>query len=114
MIVNSRDDKDTLQDKEITEENGEKRKSKDQSATSLSPEIDKESRYITNRIIPKIGATGRILADVAFVLKEFNSVNSIMAVLTNNTSTIAGCEAFYSSLEKNLKESCRPLFTSSK
>lgn len=45
-----------------------------------------ESRYLTHRIIPNIGATGVLVEDVDAVLEQFNSINSIEAVLVANTS----------------------------
>lgn len=56
----------------------------------------------THRVIANIGATGVILVeDVADVLEEFNSTNSIEAALVDNTSRNTGCEAgLVTALEK--------------
>lgn len=63
-----------------------------------------ESRYLTHRIIPNIGATGVLIEDVAAVLEQFNGIHSIKAVLVGNTSRNTGCEAgLVTALEKKLK-----------
>ena len=47
--------------------------------------------YLTHRTIPVIGATILVLANETFTfLQEFNSVESIQAVLLDNTATITG------------------------
>ena len=53
--------------------------------------MDTESKYLTHRVIPNIGVTGIVLANV--VLEEFNNVNTIKLVLVGNTTTNTGCEA---------------------
>lgn len=67
--------------------------------------MNMESRYLTHRVIPNIGATGVVLAeDVTAVLEEFNSINSIKVPLVDNTSTNTGCEAgLFKALETKLK-----------
>ena len=59
---------------------------------TFTRELDTKSRYFT-RIIPNICATGIVLAkDVVVVLKELNSVNTVKAVIVDNTSTNICCE----------------------
>lgn len=64
-----------------------------------------ESRYLIHRVISNIGATGSVPAeDVAAVLEEFNSINSIKVILVDNTSTNTGCEVWLvTSLKKKFK-----------
>ena len=56
--------------------------------------------------LDNIGATGVHLAeDIAAVLEVYNSVNTVKAVLVDNTSTNTGCEAeMVTALEKKLKK----------
>ena len=63
------------------------------------------SKYLTHRVIPNIGATGIHLAeDVAAVLEEYNSVNTVKPVLVDNTSTNTGCKTgMVAALEKKIK-----------
>ncbi len=50
------------------------------------------STYLIQQIIPNIGATDVHLAEnVATVLEEYNSVNTVKAVLMDNDSTNTGC-----------------------
>ena len=48
-------------------------------------------RYLTYREIPLVGATGKLLAEETYnVLEEFNSTNSLTALLVDNTSVNTG------------------------
>ena len=52
-----------------------------------------ESKYLTHRLLSKIGATGAVHAQqVVDVLHEFNSENTIKAILVDNTNANTGCE----------------------
>lgn len=57
--------------------------------------MDTESRYLTEGVIPNIGATGILLENVTAVLEEFNSINSIKVVLVDNTSTNTDCKTSF-------------------
>ena len=59
----------------------------------------------THRLIPTTGATGVVQAEEVFsVLEEYDSVDTLKAVLLDNTHTNTGCEAgLVSVLEKQLK-----------
>lgn len=47
--------------------------------------------YLTHRTIPVVGATGDVLAQEAFsVLQEYDSIESIRAILLDNTATNTG------------------------
>jgi hypothetical protein len=47
--------------------------------------------YLTHRTVPISGATGEVLAQEAFaVLQEYNSLESIQAILLDNTATNTG------------------------
>ena len=89
-------DKDTLMYREVMDENGETKLKKgtgEEHHLTLTKEPGTESgRYIlTHRVIPVKGATAAVLSDeVHSVLKEFNSVHTLEAVLVDNTNT--GCE----------------------
>ena len=63
------------------------------------------SKYLTHRVIPNIGTTGVLLAeDVFAVLEDYNSVNTVKAVLVDNSSTNTGCEAgMMTALERKIK-----------
>ena len=73
--------KETLQYKEITEENGNKTilKSKRLKRHSIfAKEMNTSSKYLTHQVIPNIGETGVHLAeDFAAFLEEYNSVNTV-------------------------------------
>ena len=60
--------------------------------------------YLTHRVIPTVGATGAVLADEVYkVLEQYESVNTLKAVLSDNTSTNTGCKSgLVSSLENKL------------
>jgi len=105
--VDCRVDKDTLIYNEI-EENGVKKIKKSKGPErhlTFTREMGTSSKYLTHRIIPNIGATGIHLAeDVSAVLEEYNSVNTVKAVLVDNTSTNTGCKTgMVTALEKKIK-----------
>ena len=50
--------------------------------------------YLTHRTIPVVGATGDVLAQEAFsVLQEYDSLESIHAILLDNTATNTGSKS---------------------
>ena len=88
-------DKDTLMYREVMDENGEtklkKRKGEEHHLTSTKEPGTESGTYLTHRVIPVKGATAAVLSDeVHSVLKEFNSVHTLKAVLVDNTNT--GCK----------------------
>ena len=71
-------------------------------------ELDTGSKYFNHRVILTIVATGVVLpGDVAAVLKELNSVNTIKAVLVDNNSTNIGFKAGRVSAQKKKKKKKR-------
>ena len=51
------------------------------------------SKYLTERFLPNIGATGAVHAEqVVDVLHEFNSEDTVKAILVDNTNANTGCE----------------------
>ena len=53
-----------------------------------------QGSYLTHRVVPLIDATGSVLANVSHsVLQEFDSTESLRAVLVDNTSTNTGCDS---------------------
>ena len=64
-----------------------------------------ESKYLTHRVLPNIDATGTVHAEeVVDVLHEFNSENTIKAILVDNTNANTGCEGgMVAILEKKKK-----------
>ena len=60
---------------------------------NFSKETPYESKYLTHRVLPNTGATGAVHAEqVVDVLHEFNSENTIKAILVDNTNVNTGCE----------------------
>ena len=93
--VDGKIDKDTLMYREVMDENGEtklkKRKGEEHHLTSTKEPGTESGTYLTHRVIPVKGATAAVLSDeVHSVLKEFNSVHTLKAVLVDNTNT--GCK----------------------
>ena len=88
-------DKDTLPYKEIYggkwTENYEKKKTKGPEChLTFTKETPYESKYLTHRVLPNIGATGAVHAEqVVDVLHEFNTIK---AILVDNTNANTGCE----------------------
>ena len=77
------------------DENGEtklkKRKGEEHHLTFIKEPGTERGTYLTHRVIPVKGATAAVLSDeVHSVLKEFNSVHTLKAVLVDNTNT--GCK----------------------
>ena len=106
IAVDRRMDKDTLLYKEICGGNWteyyEKTKGPERHLT-FTKEIPYESKYLTHRVLPNIGATGAVHAEqVVDVLHEFNSENTIKAILVDNTYANTGCKGgMVAILEKN-------------
>ena len=109
FAVDGRMDKDTLLYKEICEgkwaENYEKTKGPECHLT-FTKETPYESKYLTHKVLPNIGATGAVHAEqVVDVLREFNSENTIKAILVDNTNANTGCEGgMVAILEKIFKK----------
>ena len=107
--VDGRIDKDTLLYKEVIDENGNpklKKSKEDEHHLTFTRETGKENGiYLTHRTIPIKGATGVLLGkECASVLEEFNSKETLKAVLIDNTNTNTGCETgLVTVLEKELK-----------
>ena len=60
---------------------------------TFTKETPYESKYLTHRVLPNIGATGPVHAEqVVDILHEFNSENTIKAILVDNTNANTGCE----------------------
>ena len=60
---------------------------------TFTKETPYESKYLTHRVLPNIGATGTVNAEqVVDVLHEINSENIIKAILVDNTNANTGCE----------------------
>ena len=54
---------------------------------TFTKETPYESKYLTHRALPHIGATGAVHVElVVDVLHEFNSENTIKAILVDNTN----------------------------
>jgi hypothetical protein len=112
--VDAKIDKDTLLYKEITDKNGvvklKKERGQEHHLTFTKETGSESGTYLTHRVIPIIGATGvRLGEEVADVLKEFNSVETIKAVLLDNTNTNTGCHGgLVVSLENKLEKNCIP------
>ena len=82
--------------RKFVEENGQKtmKKTKEPEChLTFTKETPYESKYLTHRVLPNIGATGAVHAEqVVNVLHEFNSENTIKAILVDNTNANTGCE----------------------
>ena len=105
--VDGKNDKDTLFFEEIVNEDGEvklKQAKGPERHLTFTKESSRESEYLTHRTLPETGATGAVHAEEVFsVLAEFNSVDSVMAVLVDNTSTNTGHESgLVTMLEKKI------------
>ena len=78
------------------EENGQKTMKKTKGLErhlTFTKETPYESKYLTKRILPNIGATGALYAEqVMDVLHEFNIENTIKAILVDNATANTGCE----------------------
>ena len=87
------------------EKNGQKTRKKNKGPEchwTFTKETPYESKYLTHRGLPNIGATGAVHAEqVMDVLHEFNSENTIKAILVDNTNANTGCEGeMIANLEK--------------
>ena len=61
---------------------------------TFTKETPYESKYLTHRVLPKIGATSAVYAEqVVDILHEFNSENTIKAILVDNTNANTGYES---------------------
>lgn len=106
--VDGKVDKDTLLYREIQCDNGEIKLKKEVGSehhlTFTNETGDNSGSYLTHRVIPTIGATGvRLAEEVVSVLEEFDSVQTLKAVLLDNTSTNTGSEGgLVTSLEKKI------------
>ena len=82
--------------RKFVEENGQKNYEKTlgpERHLTFTKETPYESKYLTQRVLPNIGATGAVLAEqVVDVLHEFNSENTIKAILVDNTNANTGRE----------------------
>ena len=95
--IDGKIDKDTLMYREVMDENGETKLKKgkgEEHHIFFTKEPGTESgRYLTHRVVPVKGPTAAVLSDeVHSVLKEFNSVHTLKAVLIDNTNTNTGYE----------------------
>jgi len=91
-------DRNTLVFQEVEGENGNTRLKKETShehhLTFTQESGCHKGSYLTHKTLPLIGATGSLLAEVSQdVLKEFDSTESLRAVLVDNTSTNTGCDS---------------------
>ena len=118
IAVEWRMDKDALLYKEICggkwTENYEKKTKGPERHLTFTKETPHESKYLTHRVLVNIGATGAVHAEqVVDVLHEFNSENTIKAILVDNTNANTGCEGgIVAILEKNFLKSSHNWFLS--
>ena len=86
----------TLLYKEIVVDNGQKTRKKTKGPKrhlTFTKETPYESKYLTHRVLPNIGATGAVHAEqVVDVLHGFNSENTIKSILVDNTNANTGCK----------------------
>ena len=82
--------------RKFVKENGQKTMKKTKGPElhlTFTKETPYESKYLTHRVLPNIGATGAVHAEqVVDVLHEFNRENTIKAILVDNTYANTGCE----------------------
>ena len=87
--------------RKCVEENGQKtmiKTTRPERHLTFTKETPYESKYLTHRVLPNIGATGAVHAEqVVDFLHEFNSENTIMAILVDNTNANTICEGGKSS-----------------
>ena len=114
IAVDGRMDKDTLLYKEIVAENGQKTMEKPKGPErhlTFTKETPYESTYLIHRVLPNIGATGAVHAElVVDVLHEFNSENTIKAIFVDNTNANTGCESGMVAIFEEIK---KKIFTQS-
>ena len=92
--------------RKFVEENGQKTIKKangPECPLTFTKETPYECKYLTERFLPNIGATGAVHAEqMVDVLHEFNSKDTIKAILVDNTNANTGCEGgMVAILEKN-------------
>ena len=88
-------DRNTLVYREVEDGNARIKKdiSHEHHLTFTQESGNGQGSYLTHRVVPLIGATGSVLANVTHsVLQEFVSTESLSAVLVDNTSTNTGCD----------------------
>ncbi|KAK6178315.1 hypothetical protein SNE40_013114 [Patella caerulea] len=95
--IDGKVDRDTLMYTEVQDEDGTVKLRKDRGAEhhlTFTNEPGTESgTYLTHRVITLAGATGDLQGEeAASVLEEFDSVDTLKAVLVDNTSTNTGWE----------------------
>ena len=81
--------------RKFVEENGQKtmKKTKGPERHLTFRKETYESKYLTHRVLSNIGATGAVhVEQVVDVLHEFNSENTIEALLVDNTNANTVCE----------------------
>ena len=103
--------------RKFAEENGQKTMKKTKGPErhlTFTKETLYESKYLTHRVLPNIGATGAVHTEqLVDVLHEFNSENTIKAILVDNTNANTGCEGgIVTILEKKVFESSHNGFLS--
>ena len=105
--VDGKVDKKTLKYDEV-EINGEPKVKKakgDEHHLTFTKEIGPGTgTYLTHRVLPLKGATGDVCADIALsVLQEYDSIETITAILVDNTAVNTGSEkGIVAQLEKKL------------
>ena len=92
--------------RKFVEENGQKTMKKTKGPEchlTFTKETPYESKYLTHRVLPNIGAIGAVHTEqLVGVLHEFNSENIIKAILVDNTNANTGYEGgMVAILEKN-------------
>ncbi|XP_065649332.1 uncharacterized protein LOC136078164 [Hydra vulgaris] len=92
--VDGKDDKNVLQFKDVIE-NGETRLSrvteKERHLTFTNENSFKNGSYLSHKNLPSNGATGLLQSEVVYnVLKEYDSLNSVQALLLDNTNVNTG------------------------
>ena len=100
-------DRNTLVHREVEDEDGNARMKKDIShehhLTFTQESGNGQGSYLAHGVVPLIGATGSVLANVSHsVLQEFDSAESLRAVLVDSTSTNTGCDSGLITKLKNL------------
>ena len=106
--VDAKTDKETLIFKEVIDIDGVVKLKKDRAQehhlTFTKEPGTEKGTYLTHKTLPIVGATGvRLAEETLDVLNEFNSLETLMAILVDNTSTNTGCNAgLVTSLEKKI------------
>ena len=93
--VDSKIDENTLTFVEVTTDDGatalKKTKEPEHHLTFTSECGEICGEYLTHKVIPMVGATGQVLAEATLnVLNEYDSRNSVKALLLDNTSVNTG------------------------